>query len=107
MPIDFKSLDTVSIQFDLGLPSLLVHESICQRAACFSILDEMVPKNCSCTPFVDFCLLPPIVTFDRELSHTQSNRGTTYCVMLDATKAFDRVLAGEELVGIVHLVTPS
>jgi len=69
---NWLQISTVSIQFDLGLPSLLVHESICQRAACFSILDEMVPKNCSCTPFVDFCLLPPIVTFDRELSHTDN-----------------------------------
>jgi len=41
MPIDFKSRDTVSIQFDLGLPALLVHESICHRVACFGLLSSM------------------------------------------------------------------
>jgi len=44
MPIDFKSRDTMSIQFDLGLPALLVHESICQRAACCGILSSSMSQ---------------------------------------------------------------
>ena len=46
MPIDFKSPDTVSIQFDLGLPGLLVHESIRHRVACFGILSSSMRNTC-------------------------------------------------------------
>jgi len=46
MPIDFKSRDTVSIQFDLGLPALLVHKSICHRVACFGILSHSIRSTC-------------------------------------------------------------
>ena len=47
MPIDFKSRVTVTTQFNLGLPGLLlVHESICHRMACFGILSSSMCSKC-------------------------------------------------------------